>query len=209
MPRTQAPRRRTTLRIDDLIAQLERLPEAGFCRAANELVQGCALDRASLEPYAFFSTRHYTRNLIHKNALFEMLALCWEPGQQSSVHNHREQECFMLMGEGQLENENFRVLDRDPVRRTCRLVPTLRTMITRDAPMAVDPEEPVHIIRNREAWGTRAMSVHLYSRPFDSCEVYCPDQGIYKDVQLFYWSRMGVVEPGGSRGPGPCAPGPT
>lgn len=185
-----------TLAIDDLVRELERLPEEGFVEAAREVVHGRVLAPRSLEPYHFFSTRHYTRNLIFKNDLFELLALCWEPGQQSSVHNHRGQQCWMMMGQGRLENLNFRVHDRDEVARTCRLEPTSVIEITRDQAMSVDPDEPVHLIRNVEAWGERALSVHLYSRPFDTCEVYCPERGIYMDVQLSYWSTHGA----------PCAP---
>lgn len=182
-----------TVSIDDFVRELERLPEATFAQEATEVVRTHALEPRSLEPYAFFSARHYTRNLIFKNDLFELLALCWEPGQMSSIHNHRDQQCWMLMGQGELENQNYRVHDRDEVRRTCRLEPTSVLRITRDTPMAVDPVEPVHQVRNLEAWGRRALSVHLYSRPFDSCEVYCPERGIYMDVKLTYWSMYGKV----------------
>lgn len=182
-----------TVGIDDLVRELERLPADAFADAATEVVLGHALAPRSLEPYAFFSARHYTRNLIFKNDVFELLALCWEPGQKSSIHDHRDQQCWMLMGEGELENQNYRVHDRDEARRTCRLEATSALRITRGAPMGVDPDEPVHQIRNLEAWGRRALSVHLYSRPFDTCETYCPERGIYMDVQLSYFSQHGQM----------------
>ena len=81
-----------SLAVHDLVRELERLPVADFAAAATEVVRTHQVDRASLERYAFFSPRHYTRNLIFKNDVFEMLALCWSPGQQSSVHNHRDQQ---------------------------------------------------------------------------------------------------------------------
>ncbi len=187
--------RLVTVTIDDFVRELSRLPDADFPGAVGALLAEHALDEGSLAPYAFFSARHYTRNLIFKDARVEVLALCWEPGQKSSIHNHRDQRCWMLMGQGRLENQNYRVLDRDEAARTCRLEESARLVISRDAPMAVDDDEPVHQIRNLEPWGARALSVHLYARPFDSCEVYCPERGIYMDVQLSYWSRHGRLEP--------------
>ena len=35
---------------------------------------------------------------------------------------------------------------------------------------------PVHDVRNRREFGERAVSLHLYSRPFDSCIVYSAEQ---------------------------------
>jgi hypothetical protein len=187
----------TTLAIDELVRELERLPAGEFVAGATEVIRAHPLEARSLEPYAFFSERHYTRNLIFKNDLFELLALCWQPGQQSAIHNHRDQQCWMTMGQGALENVNFKVHDRDPVKRTCRLEESTHLLIERDAPLAVDPDEPVHLVRNPEERRERALSVHLYSRPFDSCEVYCPERGIYMDITLCYHSQYGRVTSSG------------
>ena len=183
----------STVAVDELVRELEALPVAEFCEGVGELLRTHALDYRSLEPYAFFSTRHYTRNLIFKNDLFEMLALCWEPGQQSSIHNHRDQQCWMLMALGVLENHNFRVHDRDEAKKTCRLEASTMTLITREQPLAVDPVEPVHLVKCAEGRGGKAMSIHVYSRPFDTCEIYCPERGIYQDMKLTYWSQFGKV----------------
>jgi hypothetical protein len=63
-------------------------------------------------------------------------------------------------------------------------------------PAAVDPAEPIHSVHNLAEYGARAVSVHVYSLPFDSCEIYQPEQGRYQDVQLGYTSRLGVLCPG-------------
>ena len=49
----------------------------------------------SLQKYCFFSKGSYTRNLIFKNQLFECMTLCWDIGQHSRIHNHRDQNCWM------------------------------------------------------------------------------------------------------------------
>ena len=41
----------------------------------------------------------------------------------------------------------------------------------------------------------RAVSVHVYSKPFDSCEIYSREKGTYFDVSLHYTSEYGRLNP--------------
>ena len=36
----------------------------------------------------------------------------------------------------------------------------------------MDPEEPIHQVINAASFGGRAVTLHIYSKPFDTCEVY-------------------------------------
>src|SRR6185436_11651413 len=63
----------------------------------------------SITRYFHWSTEHYTRNLIFRDDRFEMLAVCWESGQASQVHNHSEQKCWMTVPVGRLKGQNFAV----------------------------------------------------------------------------------------------------
>ncbi|MBI4462130.1 MAG: cysteine dioxygenase family protein, partial [Acidobacteria bacterium] len=107
----------------------------------------------SLQPYLFFSPANYTRNLVFKDDVFEVIAICWGVGQVSRIHNHRDQQCWMAVPIGQLENQNYRVPERNPRSQTCRLEPASTLLISPTAPLAVDPEEPVHQVRNHADYG--------------------------------------------------------
>lgn len=149
------------------------------------------LEAESLSPFLFFSPTSYTRNLVFKSKVFEVLALCWEVGQVSRVHNHRDQQCWMAVTMGRLKNQNYRILDRNPGKLTCRMEPTRTVVITPTAPLEVDPQEPVHQVLNLTEYGERAVSLHVYSQPIPSCEVYLPNRGTYSDVDLHYTSEYG------------------
>src|SRR5580700_3482207 len=124
----------------------------------------------SLEKYCYFSKGNYTRNLIFKNEVFECMTVCWEVGQASRIHNHREQNCWMSVPIGRLKVQNFHVDDRDPSRGTCHLKPTEIFDMDAAHPAYVNPIEPVHEVLNLAGFGGRAVSVHVYSKPFDTCE---------------------------------------
>jgi len=187
----------TTRTIRELVDGLCAIPFAAFTRDRVLMEFGrTVLDPDSMRPFMFFRRSHYTRNLIHRNDLFEVLAIGWEAGQASAIHNHRGQECWMGVPVGRLEIRNYRLAAQDPVARTCRLEPSVRYVIDPRHPAAVDPAEPIHSVHNLAEYGARAVSVHVYSLPFDSCEVYQIEQGRYQDVPLGYTTRFGVLCPG-------------
>ena len=181
--------------VDEFVQGLTAIP--GFKpELVNAYIQGHRVRPETLRPYLFFSPASYTRNLVFKNDLFEVIAICWEIGQVSRIHNHRDQRCWMVVPIGQLKNQNYRVVDRDPQTHTCGLAPSKGFLITPSAPCEVDQAEPVHQVLNLAEYGERAVSLHLYSRPFNSCEVYSLEKGSYWDVPLSYNSEYGKLYPG-------------
>src|SRR5258706_133011 len=40
-----------------------------------------------------------------------------------------------------------------------------------------------------------AVSIHVYSKPFDTCEIYQREKGTYSDVPLHYTSEYGKLNP--------------
>ncbi|RMG11646.1 MAG: hypothetical protein D6731_15245 [Planctomycetota bacterium] len=179
------------LPIDAWCRGLAELPEGGFVSAVNGYVQRFGVATDSVARYAFFRPDRYTRNLVFKNDLFEVLLLCWDRGTQSAIHNHRDQECWMVMVSGCLEVVNYRAEERDPSRGHCRLSPSSTFRITRKRPVGIDQDEPIHAVFNCSDRGERAMSVHVYSRPFDTCEIYDFVAQTYRDVRLHYDSVYG------------------
>ncbi len=184
------------LGIADWVKGLAATPERDFILGkVQEYVLNHAVQPETLEKYLFFSKGNYTRNLIFRNDVFECMAICWEVGQFSRVHNHRDQNCWMSAPIGRLKVQNFRVDDRDPSCGKCRLVPTGIYEMDAAHPAYVDPLEPVHQVLNLPEYQQRAVSIHIYSKPFDSCEVYQREKGTYGDVPLHYTSEYGKLNP--------------
>ena len=182
--------------IDDFVKQLSAIPPRDFTiPRVLEFAQRRPVNPESLVPYLFYAKSHYTRNLIFKCELFEVMAICWEVGQVSRVHNHRGQNCWMAAPIGRLRVQNFEVRDRNEARGTCRLFPTDFYDMDAFHPGVVQPEQPVHQVQNLAEFGQRAASIHIYSYPYSSCEVYLADKGTYSDVPLHYSSEYGKLSP--------------
>jgi cysteine dioxygenase len=180
--------------IDQFVTGLCAIPEEDFrVGSVYDYLKSHPVDERSLDPYVFFSKNHYTRNLIFKNDLFELIAICWDVGQASQIHNHHNQNCWMAIPTGRLRVQNFRVLDQNEPTRYCRLEPTNACDIHQHMPAEVDPEEPVHQVLNLAEFNQRAVSLHIYSRPYDRCLVYCCETSEYREVPLHYSSEYGKL----------------
>jgi cysteine dioxygenase len=181
-----------TVRIENLIDGLREIPGADFtCDNVYQFLAAHPVEVASIEPYFFWSDRCYTRNLIYKDERFELMAICWERGQVSRVHNHAEQRCWMMVPVGRLRGQNFRVLEQDEARGFCRLEETDRFDLSDCLAAKVELEEPIHQILNLPEFDERAVSLHIYSKPFDRCLSYCRQTDTFKEVPLFYTSVGG------------------
>jgi cysteine dioxygenase len=179
--------------IQHFVTQLRKFPESAFeeTEQLRQFLQDTPLDPDSLLPYLTWDRQHYTRNLIDKTALYELLAICWEVGQASSVHNHKDQNCWMAVPIGRLLVENFHVVRQDIAGGTCKLTTSETVEMNASHPCAVDPLEPVHRVLNPREFNQRAVSLHVYSRPFDTCVVYSAEQGTCGEIQLHYTTAYG------------------
>jgi len=188
---TQAPPKQVP--IDNFVAELRKFPEPAFAgtETIRKFLGSNSVAPDTLASYLTWDRQHYTRNLIDKTPLYELIAICWEVGQGSSVHNHRDQNCWMDVPIGRLLVENYRVISQKLEEGTCQLETADVLEMNPSRPCAVDPEEPVHRVYNPREFNERAVSLHVYSRPFDSCIVYSPEQGICGEIKLRYNTEYG------------------
>jgi len=179
--------------IGHFVAAMRQFPESAFTEIGSilEFLQSTPVAPDTLLPYLAWDRQHYTRNLIDKTPLYELIAICWEVGQVSSVHNHRDQNCWMAVPVGRLKVENYRVLEQEIERGKCRLQTADIVEMDTHHPCAVDPKEPVHRVFNPREFNTRAVSLHVYSHPFDTCIVYSPEQGTCGEIKLHYTTEYG------------------
>jgi cysteine dioxygenase len=180
--------------ITDLITGLREIPDSEFtCDGVYDFLGRNPVEPSSLERFTFWSGDCYTRNLIYKDERFEMMAICWEKGQASRVHNHSDQKCWMTVPVGKLRGQNFAVAEVDESRGYCRLTETDTFDLSDCLAAKVELEEPVHQILNLAEFDERAVSLHIYSKPYDRCLSYCRDTHTFKEVPLFYTSVDGKL----------------
>jgi cysteine dioxygenase len=155
-------------------------------RGVAALLSTYARSQEDWEQLAVFDPVRYTRNLIHRCSAFELLLLCWEVDQESPVHDHSGQDCWMAVLRGELEEQHYippRALSVGP------MALGKRSEVGRGGVAYIADGIALH--RIRPLHGARGMSLHLYSRPIDTCRVYDPRTGASTLVELGYHSVRG------------------
>lgn len=177
--------------IDQLVESLVREFRADARgRSAAQLLSSYAESNDDWRRYALFRNDAYTRNLVARNEWFEMLVLCWSPGQESPIHDHAGQHCWMAILDGIVEETQFDFPDVPgaPLReRATRAFPRGRVAYIHD---------DIGLHRVRPSAGSTGVSLHLYSRPIDTCRVFDPATGRVLEKSLLYHSIQGVLADG-------------
>jgi cysteine dioxygenase len=139
-----------------------------------------------LERYKNWQPDRHTRNKIFRNDMIELMLICWPIGTVTPLHTHNGQLGWMTMIEGKLKVENYRKMDcnrpenQQVVGLDCLAGATRIEMKHLHDELAipggplntVDKTQTIHRILNLPEWNQPAVSIHVYSRPIDSCVVF-------------------------------------
>lgn len=135
--------------------------------------------------FALYEPGAYTRNLVARNEWFELLLLCWSAGQESPIHNHAAQNCWMAVLEGEIEEIQFEM----PTAPACELRETGRKTFVPGKVAFINDDIALH--RVRPARGGAGVSLHLYSRPIETCLLYDERTGEVATRVMGYHSVRG------------------
>jgi len=150
------------LSLNHVINELNTFARKNFpVKEITEFFQTTSIPLSQVNPYLFFSPLKYTRHLIYRSADFELLYMCWSPGQKSPVHGHEGEKCWFRVEQGELQIVNYSLSDTN--------VPS-KMSISKASTGYVDGPADIHLVENHST--ERAISLHLYARPFDVCDVY-------------------------------------
>src|SRR5690348_17928589 len=124
--------------IQDFVAELRKFPEPAFRRIDQiiRFLENTPVASDTLMPFLTWDRQHYTRNLIDKTPLYELVAICWEVGQGSSIHNHQGQNCWMAAPMGRLKVQNYRTVFQDLKAGRCHIEPAEELEMNASTPCA-------------------------------------------------------------------------
>ena len=77
--------------LDELVTDLSEGERTDF----NNIIRSVNFSHDTFENFCSWSQESYTRNCIVENEKFELILLCWEPGQKTPIHDHGGEECWV------------------------------------------------------------------------------------------------------------------
>lgn len=136
-----------------------------------------------IDPYIFYNEKNYTRNLIFYSNSFELIAVCWLPGQKAEAHGHEGEKCWARVENGELR---FLAYNDEIIDNKVHLN-LLSDFVARTGHL--DGPAYIHAVENVS--NDKAISLHLYTRPFKECDIYVDEKVIRK--KLGYYSKFGKI----------------
>lgn len=197
---------RRTVSIGDFVDTLRSFEAEPITR--DRILHYCletAVDRSTLAPYAHFSSEFYTRNLVYRDDLIEVMAVCWSPGQRTVIHTHNGQLGWMSVEQGALAVVNYKWVgcnasDNQNVAGLDCLAGATELDLDRAQIQECHPGGPVNtvdkvqtihqvIVQGKEP----VISLHIYSRPIESCVAFDLERRTCYRRALRFHSRYGAV----------------
>lgn len=181
--------------LDDLIKELHDIFSSDKVNVeeVQTLMESYKSDRAEWLQFAKFDKYRYTRNLVDEgNGKFNLMILCWGEGHGSSIHDHADSHCFLKLLQGQLKETQFNIPDVNQKNR--EMVKKWEKVFHENQCTYINDSIGLHRVENVSHTET-AVSLHLYSPPFDSCHCFDERTGYKNKVKMTFWSRFGEKTP--------------
>lgn len=144
----------------------------------TSILQKFDFDLIDMSPYKCWSQKRYTRNCIYKDKNFEVLLLCWEAGQQTAIHGHDGEDCWVYLLEGEMK-EVFYILDSENCLREERshhIRPKQLTFMN----------DKLGFHKLAASNHCKSMSLHIYAKPIESCLYFDHHQNCFIERQLHF-----------------------
>ncbi|XP_046332372.1 cysteine dioxygenase type 1-like [Haliotis rufescens] len=182
---------------EDLIARLRDIFQSDKVNIdyVKSLMSAYKSDRSEWKKFAKFDRNRYTRNLVDTgNGKYNLIMLCWNESQGSSIHSHANSHCFMTVLDGTLQEEFYEWPTESEEDAEMTAVGT--NTYNKGQTAYISDELGLHRVEN-PSHSDRAISLHLYSPPFDECECFDQKTGHCTKSKVTFWSKFGKRTPFG------------
>jgi cysteine dioxygenase len=120
------------------------------------------IDLENLSKYLGYTDDEYQRNVVKKTENYELVLICWKPGQKTPIHDHKGSDCAFLILEGVSTESIYRKQDGG----------LMKTEVRKYVPgqVCAADEPDIHKISNDE--DINLVNLHLYTPPLKGFNIY-------------------------------------
>jgi len=160
------------------IQELVQLLSESFKTQYNSILNSFDFDVIDFEAFESWSSKKYTRNCIYKDSQFELILLCWDEGQETSIHNHNGEDCWVYLLKGEMKEVLYSLDDSNYLKeeRSQSIVPHQLSFMN----------DKIGFHKLRNSFKGKSMSLHLYAKPIEQCDFYCETSEQFIERKLNY-----------------------
>ncbi|MCH2267834.1 MAG: hypothetical protein DSY41_04565 [Candidatus Poseidoniales archaeon] len=107
----------------------------------------------------------YQRNVIKRSEFYELVVICWIPGQETPIHDHVGSDCAFLIVDG-VSTETIYETNEEGLAHPINV----KRYQPGDVCAAEEPD--IHRVSNNT--DSELVNLHIYSPPLDAYNIYAP-----------------------------------
>ena len=131
----------------------------------DDHLKGMDINLDALRECIGYADDGYQRNVIKKTEFYELVAICWTPGQDTPIHDHVGSDCAFLIADG-ISTETIYQLNDEGLAYPVEV----RTYQPGEVCAAEEPD--IHRVSNDS--DSQLINVHVYTPPLYAYSLYEP-----------------------------------
>ena len=169
--------------IQKLLQSLSQSPTEDY----NTILKNFDFESVDFSSSESWSNDCYTRNCLFRDADFELILICWEQGQETAVHGHDGEDCWVYLLEGEMEEVFFKINDDKALQEvgSHKIQPNQLTFM--------NDKVGFHKLKNCNKSG-KSMSLHLYAKPIENCVSFDETTQSFIQRELSYDTYKELIE---------------
>ena len=146
----------------DWLDNIDRRP--GLTELDTHL-KGIDLNLNALRECIGYADDGYQRNVIKKTEFYELVAISWNPGQNTPIHDHVGSDCAFLIAEGVSTETIYQLNDEG-------LAYPVEVRAYQQGEVCAAEEPDIHRVSNDS--NSQLINVHVYTPPLHAYSLYEP-----------------------------------
>ncbi|XP_029646075.1 cysteine dioxygenase type 1 [Octopus sinensis] len=186
---------KTVATLDDLCKELREVFDSDRVNIeeVKSLMESYKSNPKEWRKFAKFDQHRYTRNLVDEgNGKYNLMILCWNESQGSSIHAHSKSHCFLKVLLGTVKEEQFEW--PSDAREEAEMNKKEEAIYGENSVTYINDSIGLHRMENH-SHSDKAVTLHLYSPPFRSCKTFDERTGHMSVAPMTFWSKYGKKIP--------------
>lgn len=165
--------------LQELIEKLKNTKSEDF----PKVIKNIDISASEFIDYIHWSDESYTRNCIERTDRFELMLLCWNEKQDTPIHDHGGEQCWVYQVKGDVDEVRYEENKEGDLEVTDKMTLTPGKLTYMDDSMGY------HSLENNN--NEKALTLHLYMKPIDECEVYNNKTNEFENKEMAYDTYLG------------------
>jgi len=151
--------------ISELVEWLDKINRRPGLDELGRILSSIEVNIPALKNCIGYAEEGYQRNLIQKNEFYELVAICWTPGQLTPIHDHVGSDCAFKIVDGISTETTYSLNEQG-------LAYQIGVKEYQAGDICASDESDIHRVSNNS--NNELINLHVYTPPLHAYKTYKP-----------------------------------